>query len=1398
MKLFLEEHRRFDRFDVQISGFFCLRLEFYSRLGRLFFNKRRILAMKLHEFSRVFATAVLFLIMAIGTVSADVIYFTDFSTDPEPEGWTGFVASQWEWGPATASTGCSGGQDPDFDHSGDGYIIGYNIGGCYQPSMPERAVTSPAFDCSAYDYVFIDFYRWLGVESSTWDNAAIRASNDGTTWQNVWVHEGGSLYDGAWVHSNYDISDIAGGESEVYVQFVMGPSDSVIEYCGWNIDDFSLIGANDGFLEGVVTNADGPLEGAVVTVLETGVSATTIADGSYELPHLSGTYTVRCTATGHNPSVMDGVEIIEFDTTVQDFFLTYPVMDYSPDSFEVTLDINTTENRTLVLENTGNGPLEFLLSPQLGRSNRDVWDVLFEYNIESMTGDNLVLGSEFLNESFWVTGAAGNQSAPPNYLYEISADGTTVLNTYEQAASASSDWGYRDLAHDGTYLYSGCANRFYQIDPSDGAVVNEITHSLGIVIRALTYDPDNGTFYTGDFGSNIFEFTYDGSSISMVRSFSLGLTAKYGMAWDNYSEGGPFLWIADQTGGTVLHQVDPSIPALTGVSHTVSAGTSGGLFVTVDWDPSKIVIGGINQTDNVLYGLELGDWAAWLQCEPSTGIVDPGDTFNVDIIFDAGAVDFGGTYEGVIVLNHNSGDEVPVDIPVTMHVLTDFGILDGMVTRDGGTVPIEGATITVVGPNYTGESGPDGSYMIDDVMIGTYTVTCTAPGYYPASVDDVVITAGDTTTVDFDLLYTEIDIDPTEFIVNVPLDGTLDETMTIWNNGTSDLTWSIAITEPGKSGTDSDFDCDPDSIWSQPWVGQDVYTVSDLGQDDQAISADDFTGLTDPIIGLEWWGGELVCCWNACDKTNLDFIVTFYESGSVPGAVVYQETVTATRVNTSEYLFGEVTYGFVKKYTAELSTPVSIESGWVSVQAVDSGTCWFLWGDGGPTSGTQEYVQDTGTGWAPGGYGVDLAFCLIGQPITWISADPSSGTVGPGDMNTVTIHFDASEVEGVGTYEAWLVVTSNDPFQSPWNVPVTMNVYDGPTPTPPEPTATPTEPGPTHTPTPPPPDMIWIDTDYCGDTGDQIDVYIWMSNETMPVDAFTMTVDFDDTMLQYESCIAGDLDPGWTMFDCNEATPGSIIIAGFSLPPDEIPAGSDGALAILTFTVTCDDCDEGDTSEFVMHTLLDDIAGFGTENGLFTFICPEPTPTPTPEEPTVTPTPEPTDTPAPPTNTPTNTPTSIPPTFTPTPTPTEVPPTATPTEAPPTETPEPTATPEPDCDWFGTRLELSQDDLYRSGDEFWLKCHVCLEEMISDVPTAVLLGVYGEFWFWPGWEQEFDLMMMDYDPGLTTFYGLEPFTWPTVEGHVTGLEFYAALLTSDMTNIYGDEYGYLVFGYTDQ
>lgn len=155
--------------------------------------------------------------------------------------------------------------------------------------------------------------------------------------------------------------------------------------------------------------------------------------------------------------------------------------------------------------------------------------------------------------------------------------------------------------------------------------------------------------------------------------------------------------------------------------------------------------------------------------------------------------------------------------------------------------------------------------------------------------------------------------------------------------------------------------------------------------------------------------------------------------------------------------------------------------------------------------------------------------------------------------------------------------------------------------------------GATATPTPvTTPNLLWV-SDAAGCNGDSVVVPVMIDNPTIPIDAFTITIQYDTTVLAYQSCTAGSLDPSWIMFDCNEATPGLITGVAFAYP-GVIPAGSYGSLLLLTFTVNCPACVNGDTSSLVITVHEDDIETFIPAAGTFTYLCGiTPTPTPAPQ-----------------------------------------------------------------------------------------------------------------------------------------------------------------------------------------
>jgi len=219
-------------------------------------------------------------------------------------------------------------------------------------------------------------------------------------------------------------------------------------------------------------------------------------------------------------------------------------------------------------------------------------------------------------------------------------------------------------------------------------------------------------------------------------------------------------------------------------------------------------------------------------------------------------------------------------------------------------------------------------------------------------------------------------------------------------------------------------------------------------------------------------------------------------------------------------------------------------------------------------------------------------------------------------------------------------------------------------------------------------------------------------------------------------------------------------------------------------------------------------------------------------------TPRPTETPAPPTATATRTPTGTPPTMTPTPTATRTPtatntqpqtptltptptrtstlsptpsvtyagtatPTATPSPPGPTATPTRTSTPvasgtpEPSA----TPLPLSlgatlvmPSNFYFPGDTFSVTVIVGNPgNDLESIPLFVVLDVYGDYYFWPGWKrfhppesEEIDYLIINLTHGQQAFIVLYPFAWPAVSPGVSGIAFHAALLNRELTAILGE------------
>ncbi|UCF11720.1 MAG: hypothetical protein JSW06_06625 [Thermoplasmatales archaeon] len=328
-------------------------------------------------------------------------------------------------------------------------------------------------------------------------------------------------------------------------------------------------------------------------------------------------------------------------------------------------------------------------------------DVLFTFSPQDLTGDNGCLGVEFDGTYFWVTGR-DSPGGDVHKLHKFDSDGNHVI-TYEQGTTST--WGWRDLAWDGTYLYGSDEDEFVKIDPADGSVVELLTKPAGLpVCRALAVNPDNGHFFSANWASPIYEFNPADGSVYATYPNTL---SAYGLAYDDVTTGGPYLWVYSQDGIdpylVQISQFDIAAGTYTGITYEgfyETSGMAGGCAFVEDWDGVPAFIGN-TQGDprDVVFVMEVG-------ASPQIEIGDiSGGLFKIKAeIKNTGAADATGVMwdidlAGGIILLGKSTSGGPVNIPASGQIIAQSSLILGLggttvtVTADSAT---KNATATVL------------------------------------------------------------------------------------------------------------------------------------------------------------------------------------------------------------------------------------------------------------------------------------------------------------------------------------------------------------------------------------------------------------------------------------------------------------------------------------------------------------------------------------------------------------------------------------------------------------------------------------------------------------------------------------------------------------------------------
>ncbi len=328
-------------------------------------------------------------------------------------------------------------------------------------------------------------------------------------------------------------------------------------------------------------------------------------------------------------------------------------------------------------------------------NERALWDIQFNYNATAATaGDVGMAGVIFFNNEFWVSKWGSDT------IYRFSATG--VLNSEFLIAGLT---GVRSLTTDGSYIYAGTnSNTIYKINPTlQQLTPPHITAnaSISFNVRFCTYDATlnagAGGFWIGNFSTDIVALDMSGNTLSTIPAATHGLMGMYGAAIDNYTTGGPFLWIFDQSGTsmTTLYQLYATTGTQTGLVHDVmsdvglaqglSSGLAGGAFISNLLVPTKITLGGIIQgtPKNILFGYEL---------TVPTGIDELGqDLFSV----------YPNPISDIITINYKGLEKRTI---YNVYDLTGKVVLSGTIQNENTTVNVS--------------SIASGSYLLDVVSNG--------------------------------------------------------------------------------------------------------------------------------------------------------------------------------------------------------------------------------------------------------------------------------------------------------------------------------------------------------------------------------------------------------------------------------------------------------------------------------------------------------------------------------------------------------------------------------------------------------------------------------------------------------------------------------------------------------
>ena len=758
-----------------------------------------------------------------------------------------------------------------------------------------------------------------------------------------------------------------------------------------------------------------------------------------------------------------------------------PTVSTTPASFTEDLLTGETARQTLTIANVGQGTLDFVLPTPTLLGGEIVTNAYVEMpkGMEDTRVGEPVIDASGGPDNFGYRWIDSNDPQGPTYAWtDISGIGNVALSTGDDVTG-----GPFPISFPFTY-YGADHSQFYVMDNGYLSLTSTVSApgnqqlpnpgAAGNMIAPFWTDLELsiGTVYYYDDGTRLIVqwegvIPYNGDG-SITYTFQAILNAD----------------------GSVLFQYGPmSDPSNVATLGLQNADGSDGLQVAFN-------------TPYVADGLAVRIFAVpqWVTVTPREGTVWAGGDMLVDVDFDAAGL-VGGTYDGFIRVVSNDPVTPDYNIPVQLSVTGAPDIAVDPLSYDFGDLFL-GATATtqVVVRNIGTDLLTISSITIDD---GAFTADQSAFALAPGATQIVNVTFNPAVVQPYTATMAVNSDDPTDPVMNVALSGaaldppafsvdpmslasalytgeTDNQALTLANSGGADFEYQLSIDFKSNVTVYEDLVLAKEEADPRPGIlgtgGPDVYGYRWIDSDEPGGPAFEWTDISatgTPVfsgtnddrnvgpfpIGFDFgFYGNTFSEFRISSNGFISFTSTSSDLGNspLPGtgapenllAMFHDDLRVDTNAGSNVY-YENVGNKLIVQFD---QVPKYYTSGALTFQAhlYPNGTIFYYYltmTDATLTSATIGIQNDTQDDGLTVVYNADyvhdnMAIRFQAFP-EWLTVNPAGGTVAPGGSDIVDVAFNATGLFG-GTYEADIVIVSNDPSLPIFPVPVTLDVTGAP------------------------------------------------------------------------------------------------------------------------------------------------------------------------------------------------------------------------------------------------------------------------------------------------------------------------------------------------------------------